>query len=487
MATARLHVSSPAMGPDVAMPAPGPSGAVDPAVSEGVYPLSPVQEAMLYHALASDAPDLYKVQQRIEIDGPVDAESFRKAWSFVIRRHPALRTVFRWEHQSAPTQIVLRDLELPVEAVDLTADPDADATMEGWFEADRLRRMDLDRPPLMRVVMFRLEPARHVLLWSQHHLLEDGWSAANVLAEVFAAYEAFAAGKTPQLPPVRPFSAYIEWLQQRVTQESESFWRSHLAAFSEPTRMAPPREASGVDAYARRFHSLTPDATTELRERARQLGLSPNSVLVGALAIAIARYTGRRDIAIGVVAAGRPPELEGVEAMVGMFINTLVLRVEVDDEAPVTDWLHEVQTRQAAVLEHDHCALTDVQAWSELPPGTTPTDVLFAYWNFGGTGSAPSGTPTYRTVEGHGRTSFPFSITVESSDPITIGLDFDGGDVDTAHAVQFLRHFATLLDSIVSEPDVAVGALEMFSPPELAARAAYNETKRPVPFSSVSL
>lgn len=454
-------------------------------VIEDIYPLSPLQEGMLFHAIASESTDLYVVQQRLEINGPLDLPTFQQAWTLVIARHPALRTLFAWEHGGRPCQIVCRGLDVELYFRDLTDDPDAANTIEARFEADRRRRYKLDCPPLMRIVIFRTAPDRHVMLWSQHHLLQDGWSSSNVLNEVFTAYDALHDGLQPDLPAVRPFADYISWLEKLDPGDSEGFWRRHLDGLAEPTRMAGREREVEEAGYIRRFHALSSELTATLRSLARDRELSLNSVLMGALAITLGRHTGKRDIAFGVVAAGRPPELAGVESMVGMFINTLVVRVEIDDTQPVAQWLSQVHSRQAAVLEYEHTAMTDVQAWSGLGAGTTLTDTLFAYWNFGGEGASPSGALTYSTVDGYGRTSFPFSITVESADPINIGLDFDKGDFDESRAERFLQHYAAVLASMVAEPQAAVGTLEMLTDGEREAIAAYNETALPIPYPSV--
>ncbi len=452
---------------------------------EDLYPLSPVQEGMLFHTLASDSDDLYVVQQRLEIEGHLDVDRFRAAWALVIDRHPALRSVFSWAHEGRPVQVVCKGISLRIELHDLATDPDPEATITARFSADRRQRFELDRPPLMRIVVFRQSPDRHTMLWSQHHLLQDGWSASNVLGEVFATYEALEEGRTPDLPAVRPFSDYITWLHEKDPAETKAFWQEHLSGLAEPTNMVTRKPSADGPGFTRRFQALTPELTSSLQVLARRRGLTLNSVLVGALALVVGRYTGRSDAVIGFVAAGRPASLEGIESMVGMFINTLAVRLEIDASQPAVEWLADVQSRQAAVLEQEHSAMTDVQAWSGLGPGTTLTDTLFAYWNFGGEGTSPSGALRYRTVDGYGRTSFPFAITVESAEPINIGLDFDDGDFDTQRAEEFLVHYANLLGAIAADPDAPIGRLRMLTDSELNELALYNDTQRPTPHPSV--
>jgi amino acid adenylation domain-containing protein len=452
---------------------------------EDVYPLSGIQQGMLFHALASDAGDVYTVQQRIEISGSLDAATFLEAWTHVVRRHPALRTAFAWRHDGPAVQIVCRDVEPVVDVVDLTGEPVADEIVERCFVADRSRRFQLDEPPLMRITLFRLAGDRHVMMWTQHHLLQDAWSSSNVLTEVFAAYEDLRSGTTPDLPAVRPFSDYIAWLQQQPSEPLERYWRTALDGFDTPTRIAKLGDELGDDEPMRRFRSLSDDLSHRLRDLGRSRGLSVNTILMGAFAVALGRYTSATDVAFGIVASGRPPTIDGVEQMIGMFINTLVLRVPVVPHQDTASWLADLQTRQAEVLEHEHSALADVQAWSGLGAGTTLTDVLFAYWSFGDEGSSPSGELTYATVDGFGRTSFPFSVTIESADAITLGLEFVPAAMGANEAERFLEHLATLVGSIVATPDSVVGSLNMLNSDELAQLEDFNDTDAAPPPGTV--
>ncbi len=452
-------------------------------VVEDVHALSAVQEAMLFHAVGSDADDVYIVQQRIEIDGLIDPDAFQAAWSLVVSRHPAVRSVFAWRHDGQPVQVVCRGVDVAVDLVDLQGVVGAERVIDDAFERDRSNRFDLAKPPLMRLSLFRLAADSHVLLWSQHHLLQDGWSSSVVLNEVFTAYAAIAAGETPVLAEVRPFREYITWLEDNDREDARAFWADHLAGFRQPTRMAAQPAEDG--SYERRFRALTPELTTALRGFARQHRVSLNTVLVGALGVVLGRYSGRSDVVFGTVASGRPPTLPGVESMVGMFINTLPLRIHIDPKATVAEWLPSVQARQASLFDHEHSSLPDIQAWSELRPGTSLTDVLFAYWNFGGAGASPGDALTYRTVDGYGRTSFPFSITVEGADPINIGVDFDTADVPVALATRFLEHYANMLEAVVAGPDRTLSSLHMLTGEEQTALAEFNDTSAPVPYESV--
>jgi amino acid adenylation domain-containing protein len=434
-------------------------GSADPI--ESVHTLSPVQEGMFFESMAGGLADAYLVQQRIEVKGRLDHGAFQRAWSLVIQRHAALRTVFVGCGGDRPVQVVCRDVPFAVELVDLVGDPSPDERIGIRMKSDKDVPFDLEQPPLIRIVLFRLGPERHQILLSQPHLLQDGWSAANVLDEVFEAYGAYVGAGAPTLAPVRPAGDFFAWLESRDPKHREAFWRGQLQGLHTPTRLA--RVAGGegaTDVVRRHFRSLELDLTAALRKLARRHRVSLSALLTGAWAIVAGRYTGQSEVVFYIVTAGRPATLPGVESMVGMFINTLPFRISIDDEARVSDWLRLVHSRQAALLEHEHTPLSVVQSWSELDAGTPLTDTLVAFGKYPA-GSTPGEGVSYRSIGGSGRTGFPLAITVEATDPIEIGLHFDSLDFDPRTVDGVFDSLDTLLRSIVRDVEVRVGELEI--------------------------
>ncbi|MBT8207330.1 MAG: hypothetical protein KJO18_03565, partial [Acidimicrobiia bacterium] len=278
----------------------------EPNPIEDVYRLSPLQEAMYFHAVASDAEDLYVIQQRLEIAGPLDLVAFQDAWSRVVAHHPALRSVFVWDGSGVPAQIVCRGIDVEVEFTDLTGSTDAHqrtSTIEASIEADRRTRFQLDAPPVMRLLLFKVGAELHELVWSQHHLTEDGWSATFVLQQVFSAYEQLISGETPDLPTSRPYGDYIRWLEERDDEATKAFWRDHFSGFSTPTRMSIAPIGDESSTYVRISHSLGRDLSDRLRTFARERRLTLNTMLVGGMTLLLGRYVGKADVALGVVAS----------------------------------------------------------------------------------------------------------------------------------------------------------------------------------------
>ncbi len=305
---------------------------------EHVYELSPVQQAMLFHSVYSPGSGVYVVQVSLRLSGRLDTQAFARAWQRVVERHGILRTAFYWEDLEKPVQVVYRGVEAEVLHESWRGDggPEQRARLQGYLDEDRERGFDLGEPPLLRLALFELGEGEHRFVWSLHHLLTDGWSLGILLKELFAAYEAFAAGREPSLPRPRAFREYIGWLQRQDLAEAEAFWRRNLAGLDEPTFLAggEGRAAGGFRESRRAARPLTPEATAALRELARRQRLTLSTLVQGAWALLLARWAGRPDVVFGSVVAGRPADLPGAETMVGPFINTLPVRARVAPGAP---------------------------------------------------------------------------------------------------------------------------------------------------------
>ncbi|WP_432079888.1 condensation domain-containing protein, partial [Streptomyces sp. YPW6] len=331
-----------------------------------VYPLSPLQQGMLFHALAEPDSGMYVEQIHWRLDGPLDVDGFQAAWRSAAARHPVLRTGFVWEGVPRPLQVVRADVSVPYEyhdVSDMTAD-DSEAHIARLLERDRVERFDFRAAPLTRVRVLRTDDSQYHLVWSFHHVLLDGWSATALLGEVFAEYE---SGVVPG--PVRPYREFIGWLGEQDLGAAEAYWREALAGFETPTAL--PEDGPGVaDAEPGRVGAvLSAGAAAGLGSVARAARVTVNSVAQAAWGLVLSRFGGGSDVVFGTTVSGRPAGLDGVEEMVGLFINTLPVRVRVDERATVVDLLQRVQDDQVSLREFEFSPLADVQRWSEIPAG----------------------------------------------------------------------------------------------------------------------
>lgn len=359
---------------------------------EDVYRLTPMQAGMLFHGLSE--PGSYLEQICFTLADVRDTRALERRWQRVVDSVPILRTAVLWEGLNEPVQVVHRTAALPVASYDWSGipGPDLDGEMRELLGRDRAAGLDLASPPLMRVTLIRLPGAAVRVVRTFHHLVLDGWSIFQVLSEVLSgsasgSASGGASGRAQTAPPVqrRPFRDYVSWLSGQDERDAERYWRTVLAGFRSPTRLPfdrPPGQAHRARSMATVDAALPATRSAELHAFARRHRLTVNAVVQGAWAVLLSRHSGQQDICFGAVVSGRPPELPGVDSIIGMFVNTVPVRVRADDTGDVAGWLGRLQAQQIESRRFEHISLAKLQRWSELPPGTSLFDSIVAFENY---------------------------------------------------------------------------------------------------------
>jgi Condensation domain/AMP-binding enzyme len=440
---------------------------------EDVYPLSPMQEGMLFHGLTLPGSGLYVSQLGCVIEGPLDVAAFRRAWAETMERHPVLRTAFRWADVPRPLQVVVSGLDVPLQLEDWSHLSPAEQAvrLDALLAEDRRRGFELERGPLFRLALLRLAPERHRFLLSNHHAILDGWSLPLLLREVFARYE----GQDPG-PSGPPFREYIASLARRDAAGSEGFWRRALSGVEVPTPL-------GIDGTGTRGRSaevpsetrrLAPPQVARLQEVARELGVTLNTLVQAAWSVVLSRYSGQEDVVFGVTVSGRPPELPGVESMVGLFINTLPLRVAVPRKARVREWLKDIQARQVELAAHDQTPLANIQRWCGLSGGASLFESLLVFENYPLDSALSQGLSRLRfsDIDGAHRTHYPLVLIAMPGDGLTLTFSFDEARVHPSLVQGALGHLERVLSGIAEGLDGHVGDLALLSREEAHALVA---------------
>jgi len=355
---------------------------------EDIYELAPLQEGLLFHSLYSPESGAYVVQYRCLLEGELDLIAFESAWRTVVERHAALRTAFQWQGLEKPLQVVYSEVPVVIEQHDwrhLSAAEQANAFADNWA-ARRQRGFDLVQPPLMAWALMRVGERSWRFVWSLHHLLVDGWSLSLVLGELFKLYEALRSGRPPERAVVTPYARYLAWLQDQDSAAAEAFWRRQLAGYRAPLPIAGRETADRLPSttadYQVEVGGLPAPHNAALSAFAQRHRLTVSTVVQGAFALLLSHYSGVRDLLFGSVVSGRPPELPGVESMVGMFVNTVPVRIAVDPRLPAVEWLQAAQAGQAASRHFEYCSLVDLHGWSEVPRSLPLFEALFCFENF---------------------------------------------------------------------------------------------------------
>jgi len=430
---------------------------------EDVYPLSPMQQGMLYHSvLAGDSP-VYLEQFTCSIRGTLDVDAFRMAWERVIQRHTVLRTAFFWNQVEQPVQVVFWRVDPPWSSHDWRTLPEAErqSRLDTFPEQDRRKGLELDAPPLMRFTLMRLGDESYRFFWSSRHLVLDGWSTAIVLSDVFASYQAAVAGKDDSPVSTRPFGDYIDWLQARDPAQADAYWRAQLQGFSKPTPL--PGSASGhtePGAFAVAELSLPADASARLASTVRDHHLTLNTLARGVWALVLGAHAGQDEVLYGATVAGRPASLPDVDTIVGLFINTVPIRVRIDAHAPLVDWLHRMQVEQAVLDQYAYSSLADIQQFSDVPRRTPLFESILVFENYPVDQSLDPGL-TNLAVEGievREQTNYPLTLSVVPGEQLLMRLSYDTSRYDEAAAHALLREVQTRLDAFVADPHQAVRA-----------------------------
>ncbi|MFO0760431.1 MAG: amino acid adenylation domain-containing protein [Byssovorax sp.] len=440
---------------------------------EDIYPLSPVQHGMLFHALDTSQPGVYMGQLGWTLRGTLDLSAFQRAWQEVVERHPILRTAFVWERLEDPMQIVKKGVVLPVDQHDLRslAEPEQAAFIERFLREDSRRGFDLTRAPLMRLTLLRLRDDSYRFIWSRHHLLLDGWSTPILLKEVFALYEGFAHGKEVKLDKPRPYGEYIAWLKSQDLDKAKAFWKQELAGFHAPTPLTvdhPPTPGVLDRVFDERTLDL-PEATADaLQAFCRKHQLTMGTVLQAAWALVLSRYSGETDIVFGATASGRSANVPGIERMVGLFINTLTVRIKVEPDMPLVAWLSGINRHLAELREYEHTPLVEVQEQSEIPRGTRLFESLLVYENYPFDESLRQGLKGLSVGQASAttRTNFPVMVVGAVHKTLHLLISYHRRRVDAAAVDRMLGHIATLLEGMLLGADRPVSALSLLTAAE---------------------
>jgi amino acid adenylation domain-containing protein/non-ribosomal peptide synthase protein (TIGR01720 family) len=430
---------------------------------EDLYPLSPLQQGFLFHALHSPDSGVYIQQLSCVLQGELDEARFAAAWQLLLDRHPVLRTTFASEGLDQPLQVVHRDQPLALEQLDwsaLAADEQAAAAAR-YLAAERRRGFDVARGPLLRLALIRLAADRRQLVWSFHHLVLDGWSVPLALQEVFAHYRALGLGGRAELPPPRPYRAYIEWLQGQDLAAAEAWWRAALAGAAVPTPLgdAGPGQASGE--ILEQIAQLGGEESEAVLAAARRHQLTLGSLVQGAWALLLARYSGRDDVVFGLTLSVRPPDVADVEAMLGVLLNTLPVRVRIDRGEALLPWLRRLQAALAELRQYEHSPLVAVQGWAGLPHGEELFESVVTVQNYPIDPALRESAAelTVREVRFIEKATYPLSVALMPGPLLPLQLRYDSGRFSAARAEHILRELGSVLAVFAGRPETTVGGL----------------------------
>ena len=433
-----------------------------------------MQEGMLFHTLLAEQCGVYVQQVLAHLTDELNIAAFEQAWQRIIERHDNLRMSVNWDGSQKPLQKFHSVVEIPLEQQDWRGLPPVEQNerLNAYLGSDRAKGFALDdEAPLMRLALFKLGAADYRFVWTYHHALLDGRSRVLVLKELFTLYEALNHGNSLELEPARPYRDYISWLRTRDLSKAEAFWKNLLEGFSTPTRLAiapPAIEESPATEHGEMQARLSRDWTLALLDLAKQNGLTLNTILQGAWALLLSRYSNQDDIVFGATRACRRSIPGETDAMVGLFINTVPVRVRLSPDDLLIPWLKALRSQHVTVRDYEHTPLVSIQSWSQLPAGTSLFEsvVVFENWSLDSAFESLGGDWRNMHFSLIQQANYSLLLAAYLDSGLFIRLEYSTDLFDKTTISRMLGHFENLLASIVADPGRRISELPLMSPAE---------------------
>ncbi|MCP4220779.1 MAG: amino acid adenylation domain-containing protein, partial [bacterium] len=448
-----------------------------------LYPLSPMQSGMLYHSLGSHSGHVYFEQSTFNLEGDIDADLLHKSFNLLFKKYDILRTVFLYEQLGQPLQVVPADREPSMLYEDISGKDkkECDAFLEDFKLRDREIGFRIDCDPLMRIALFKVADSTYTLVWSFHHILMDGWCLQIIFRQLATNYRLLLQGSEAEQEPATPYINYIRWLEERDNISDIATWKDYLTGCEDITVLPFETEKRKEEGYRlEEFHlQLDEQLSAAISTVAGNLKVTANTLFQTAWGILLQRYNNRNDAVFGTVVSGRPSEIEGIEHMVGLFINTVPLRVKRENEGDVAALVWKVHRETSAMKSYESIPLADIQSASYLK-GRLIHHIM-AFENFPleqqlktetpprGEGAPPreegippsGGNFTVEGIDSFEQTNYDFNIVIYPGRRFNLKLSFNSLVFDNCDIRKITGHLDTLLRQMVAAPPVLLRQLSI--------------------------
>ncbi|MCP4217479.1 MAG: amino acid adenylation domain-containing protein [bacterium] len=454
-----------------------------------IYPLSPMQAGMLYHAMESFTSSAYFEQTTITLQGELQPELLEKSFNLLLERYDILRTNFFFHAPGIPLQVVIRrrNARLHFEDISQMEQTEEIAYLEGFKNNDRERGFHLETDQLMRIALFHGTGNRFTLVLSFHHILMDGWCMGIIFRELVTIYNSLTKGESLTLEPATPYIEFIRWLQTRDRENGLEYWSRCLEDYDEPAALLPGGPPRDLDRYQLQEHRLILDEplSADLDRMVRENRVTLNALFQSVWGLLLQRYNDRDDVVYGVVVSGRPAEIPGIEHMVGLFINTVPLRVTSDNNIAFRQFLEKVHEDAVAARAYEYLPLAEIQAASPLKGQLI--DHILVFENFpveeevkttgdGGQGLEVTDMAAFE------QTNYQFNIIVVPGPPVFIRLSYNAFVYDEAFIAGVSRHLEHILRQVAEEPGLPVRDMSLVGREERELLLhTFNDTGAPFP------
>jgi thioesterase domain-containing protein/NRPS condensation-like uncharacterized protein/acyl carrier protein len=428
---------------------------------EAILPLTFMQQALLFHSLSGHQDQGFLHVKCILSGDDLNKNIFQEAWSRVVKRHEALRTSIHWEKIEKPLQVIHHDASIPWHFEDLSnlTESEQHNHLIEFKEKDQKEGLKLTKAPVSRLALFQLEKDKHLLLWSCHHILLDGWSASNIIKDVFTFYEAAVEDKRPVLEPVPSFKAYLKELQSLDETSARESWVKAMEGFDDPSLVSPSIFSEPVKKKSEYTTLIIPSAINiRLKEYARQNRLTLNTLIQGIWALLLSAYADKKDVAFGTTVSVRSEHLENAEQMAGLFTNMLPIRIQVPKSLSLTAWLSNIQNEQTKVRNYQQVTLDQIISWIDWPGYLPVFDHLLVLENF----PWDAFTRGNITVSDFGSgitTTYPLTIIVKPLEELEFTFQYDPNAILKPQLDWLSSNLETLINAVITNPQYTINEI----------------------------
>ncbi|SMC29647.1 non-ribosomal peptide synthase domain TIGR01720, partial [Clostridium acidisoli DSM 12555] len=455
---------------------------------KNIYPLTPMQEGMLYHTLADDKPELYNEQLAIKIKGQLDIELLKQSFNRLVQRHDVLRTTFDYENFNKNMQIVFRERTSYVEYKDVSKEKfDKELYIKNIMSENRKKGFNLSKNALIKLMVVKIERNTYSLILNNHHIIMDGWCLNIIMMELFKVYNELKYGYKAALKDVVPYSEYIEWLNNRDEKAAKEYWKNYLLDYNEATLLPfKNNKVKGEYKDNQVDFVIEEDVTKKLQTIARNNKITINTILQSIWSILLQKYNNSSDSVFGYVVSGRNPEVKGIENMIGLFINTVPLRVKTKEDMTFKELLANVNKSFIESSKYDFYPLADIQALSEIGEKLINNIMIFENYPVDSEG-INNEILTKNDLQIIGfkseeQTNYNFNVIVSYQDNISIKFNFNESLYSENNVIKIKEHFENLVKQIIENEEVLVNDIEIINEEEKhRLLVEFNDTKADYP------
>ncbi len=451
---------------------------------ENILALTAIQEGMLYHYLADENSEEYFEQFSLNISGKIDLISFKATWKYIVQSNEMLRTIFAWKRLDNPVQIILSELEIPIVIHDLTGVAGTEAKYEQLQKlkiSDREHKFDLENGPLLRIMLCKLQEDNYELIISNHHIIYDGWSNGIILQEFFNAYYQFIQhGKVNRSGKTKAkFQEFIKWTKNIDTHSQQNYWETYLAGY-ETKRLIPAdtNQSSGEVKLTKHTYPISQECREEIEQFVKRERITQSIFFNAIWGILLQKYNNVDDVIFGTVVSGRPAEIQGIEEIVGLFINTIPLRVQVSSTEKVSTLLQRLQDDLQIRQQYENTSLVDIHKYSKLKNQNYLFDSILTIENYPlsqrvKTEESGLKVNSYSLLE---QTNYDLAVEINTYENITISMMYNQERYDSTTIHRILDHFQNILTTIIQNVEVTVGQIVIVSEKERGLLTSFNST-----------